>query len=175
MATSILKQYITNGYAINSEKITHQRFKELEKDVVNLKQKVNSIEKLTNSNQLEITQSIFYDGQIWDAYELINKLLKNAKNKVTLIDNYIDDTILTLFSKYENITFAIVTKTISKQLKLDTQKYNSQYSNLSFKTSNKYHDRFLVIDDTTYHLGANLKDLGKKVFAFSKMGMGVEV
>ena len=87
-----------------------------------------------------------------------------------MIDNYIDDTVLTLFSKYTNLSFAIITKSTSKQLKLDIEKYNSQYKNLEIKISNKFHDRFLLIDNQeAYHLGASLKDLGKKIFAFNKI------
>jgi hypothetical protein len=81
--------------------------------------------------------------------------------------------VLTIFSKYPNLNYTIITKSISKQLKLDIDKYNSQYNNLTIKTSNKYHDRFLLLDDEAYHLGASLKDLGKKVFAFSKIDRGL--
>jgi hypothetical protein len=162
-ATSVLKEYITNGYAINTHKITEQRLSNLESDM----QKVKS--HIENST-LELKQGIFYDGQIFDAYIFVNNLLKSAKNEVTLIDNYIDESVLTMFSKYPNIDFKILTISISKQLKLDIDKYNTQYKNLQVKTSNKYHDRFLIIDNVeVYHLGASLKDLAKKVFAFSKM------
>ncbi len=166
-ATKILKEYIINGYVINSEKITVDRFLNLENDVQNLKQEIKEIKE--DKNNLKLTQGVFFDGQIWDAYEFVNALLKEAKNEVVLIDNYTDDSILTLFSKYPKLNFTIITKNISKQLKLDLQKYNSQYKNLKVKTSNRFHDRFLIIDNTTYHIGASLKDLGKKVFAFSKM------
>ncbi len=169
-ATNVLRNYILNGYTINSDKITHQRFKELESDVTVLKQKVNTIDSLIVSNQLEIKQGIFHDGQIYDAYSFVNDLLRDTKKEIILIDNYIDDTVLTLFSKYPNIEFTIITKSISKQLKLDIDKYNKQYKNLIMKISNKYHDRFLIIDkNEAYHLGASLKDLGKKVFGFSKI------
>jgi hypothetical protein len=96
-ATSILKQYISNGYAINSEKITHQRFKELESDVNTLKKKVNTIDSLILSKSMEVKQGIFHDGQIYDAYSFVNDLLKTANKEVVIIDNYIDDTVLTLF------------------------------------------------------------------------------
>jgi hypothetical protein len=86
-----------------------------------------------------------------------------------LIDNYIDESVLVLFSKFETILFTIITKNITKQLQLDIDKYNKQYKNLTIKKSNKYHDRFLIIDDEVYHIGASLKDLGNKVFGFSKM------
>jgi len=165
-ATSVLKEYIFNGYAINQEKITQQRLSNLEKDI-------ETIKKHIKNNSLELTQGIFYNGQIFDAYTFINDLLRDAKQDVILIDNYIDDTILTIFSKYPKLNFIIITKNISKQLKLDIEKYNSQYNNLKIETSNKYHDRFLIIDNQTYHIGASLKDLGKKVFAFSKLEIDI--
>jgi len=118
-ATNVLKEYIVNGYVINSEKITHQRFKELENDVDTLKTKVLKIDTLIEQNSLQIKQGIFYNGQIYDAYAFVNDLLKSAKKDVTLIDNYVDDTIFTLCSKYLNIKFTIYTHTISKPLKLD--------------------------------------------------------
>jgi len=97
-------------------------------------------------------------------------LLKTAKKEVTLIDNYTDESVLTIFSKYPHINFKLVTKTIPKKLKLDIEKYNKQYNNIQVKISNSYHDRFLIIDDKeVYHLGSSLKDLAKKVFAFSKL------
>jgi hypothetical protein len=169
-ATKILKQYIINGYAINSEKITVDRFLNLENDVISLKQDIQSIKKKISNNQIELRQGIFYNGQIFDAYTFINNLFKNAKEEIILIDNYIDDSVLILFSKYSNINFTIITKKISKQLKLDIEKYNAQYNNLNIKISNKFHDRFLLIDNKeAYHIGASLKDLGKKVFAFNKI------
>jgi len=170
-ATQVLKQYIYNGYAINAQKITADRFINLENDVKVLQQEIKELKE--DKKQIQLNQGIFYNGQIWDAYEFINTLLKNAKKEIVLIDNYIDDTVLTIFSKYPKLRFTIITKSISKQLKLDIQKYNSQYNNLIVKTSNKYHDRFLLFDDEAYHLGASLKDLGKKVFAFSKMDKGL--
>jgi len=135
-------------------------------------EKINRIFNILNQNQLP-NQGVFYNGQIWDAYEFVNSLLKSAKKEVVLIDNYIDDSVLTIFSKYPKLIFKIVTKSISKQLKLDINKYNSQYKNLKVTISGKYHDRFLIIDKQTYHIGASLKDLGKKVFAFSKIDIDI--
>ena len=167
-ATSVLKQYITNGYAINSKKITHQRFKELESDVALLKSKVNLLENKT----LKPSQGIFFDGQVFDAYEFVSGLVKNAKREIVLIDNYIDESVLTLFSKNQAVGVTIYTKTITKQLKLDLEKYNSQYNNIEIKKFDNSHDRFLIIDEKeVYHIGASLKDLGKKWFAFSRMDM----
>ena len=164
-ATSILKNYIQNGYAINHHKITEQRLFELENDMKIIKSKIKD-------NSLEFIQNIFYDGQIYDAYSFINDLLKLAKKELILIDNYIDDTVFTLFSKYPNIKIQIYTANITKQLKLDFEKYKKQYENIELKEFKNSHDRFLIIDKKEiYHLGASLKDLGKKWFAFSKFEM----
>ncbi len=171
-ATSILKSYIQNGYVINGDKITNERFVNLEKDVTILKTEMNKFNTLIKNNTLEFNQNIFYDGQIFDSYSFINDLLKLAKQEIILIDNYIDESVFTLFSKYPNINFIIYTNTISKQLSLDYEKYTKQYSNITLKTFKNSHDRFIIIDkNELYHLGASLKDLGKKWFAFSKMSL----
>jgi len=171
-ATKVLKSYIQNGYVINSEKITHQRFKELENDVSLLKSQMANISKGLENNTIEPKHGIFYDGQIYDAYVFVNDLLKSAKNEVVLIDNYIDDTVFTLFSKYSELDIKIYTQSISKQLNLDYQKYKAQYANIELQEFKKAHDRFLIIDSKEiYHIGASLKDLGKKWFAFSKFEM----
>jgi len=164
-ATSVLKNYIQNGYVINTHRITEHRLLALESDVATIK-------SLVDNDTLSIKQGIFYDGEIFDAYIFITKLMKKAKEEVVLVDNYIDDTVLTIFSKYSDIKFTIITKSISKQLKLDIDKYNKQYDNLEMKILNKYHDRFLIIDKKdAYHIGASLKDLAKKVFAFNKINI----
>jgi prophage antirepressor-like protein len=168
-ATSILKNYIQNGYAINGEKITNQRFKELENEVLLLKSKVENISNSLEDKTLKRKQDIFYDGQIFDAYIFINDLLKRTVDEIILIDNYIDETVFTLFSKYPNIKIKIYTHTISKSLKLDFEKYQKQYKNVELFEFKNSHDRFLIIDKKeVYHIGASLKDLGKKWFAFSK-------
>ena len=99
----------------------------------------------------------------------VSDLIKSAKESIKIVDNYIDDTVLTLLSKNTNVKITIYTKTITKQLKQDSEKYNAQYKNLTLKKFDLSHDRFLIIDDEIYHIGASLKDLGKKWFAFSKM------
>ena len=169
-ATTILKNYILNGYAINGEKITNERFISLEKDVNSLKNKIDTISAKFEDNSLSIKQGIFFDGQVYDAYSFVSDLIKKAKDEIILIDNYIDDITLTLFSKIPNIKITIYTNTISKQLKLDFEKYSKQYDNITLKTFKNAHDRFLIIDKKeVYHLGASIKDLGKKWFAFSKI------
>jgi len=165
-ATSIIKDYITNGYTINSEKITNERFVSLENQVKNISLKLNILE---NKN-ITPSQGIFYNGQIYDAYSFLLDLIKNTKKDIIIIDNYCDDSILTLVSKNKNISITIITAKVSKQFRLDIDKYNSQYSNLTVKINKNYHDRFLIIDkNEVYHIGASLKDLGKKIFAFNKI------
>jgi prophage antirepressor-like protein len=162
-ATSVLKEYIRNGYAINTHKITEKRLSNLETDMQEVKAHIKS-------STLELKQGIFYDGQIFDAYVFINDLIESAQNEVSLIDNYIDHSIFTLFSKYPDIRFKIYTQSINKHLQLDYDKYKKQYKNIELKLSRSCHDRFLIIDNSElYHIGASLKDLGNKVFAFSKM------
>ena len=173
-ATSVLKNYIKNGYVINAEKITNERFVNLENDVNILKSQMNDVKSLIKNNTLETTQGIFFDGQIYDSYSFISDLLRSAKSEIILIDNYIDDTILTLFLKIPNIKVTIYTNIISKQLKLDFEKYSKQYDNITLKTFKDSHDRFLIIDKKEiYHIGASLKDLGKKWFAFSKINLEI--
>ncbi|NKQ41852.1 MAG: DNA-binding protein [Sulfurovum sp.] len=169
-ATKVLKNYISNGYAINVDKITHDRLVSLEHEMQLLQHKVSNIDTRLHDNSLTPTQGIFYDRQVFDAYVFVAKLIKSAKRSIVLIDNYIDESVLTLFSKNQDVQVTIYTKTISKQLKLDLKKYNAQYVPIEVKKLDVSHDRFLIIDDVeVYHIGASLKDLGKKCFTFSKM------
>jgi len=168
-ATSVLKSYMTDGYVINSEKITNQRFKELENDVTVLKTKIENISNTLEDKTLKPSQGIFYDGQIFDAYIFVSDLVKSAKKSIVLFDNYIDESVLTLLSKNQTAEITLYTKNISKQLELDVEKYNHQYKPIEIKKFDLSHDRFLLIDDEVYHIGASLKDLGKKWFGFSKM------
>jgi hypothetical protein len=120
-------------------------------------------------------QGIFYDGQVYDAYSFVSNLIRSAKQSLILIDNYVDDSVLTLLSKRsESTTATIYTKSISKQLALDLKKHNTQYQDIQVKQFKDVHDRFLIIDEVKiYHIGASLKDLGKKWFAFSKLEIEV--
>ena len=171
-ATKVLKEYIHHGYTINSQKITVNRFTNLENEVKDLKKAVKNIKE--DKKELQISRGVFYEGQVYDAYVLINDIFKTAKSEIVLIDNYIDDMVLTLFSKYPNLNYIIITKTTSKQLQPDIKKYQTQYNNLKIKKSNNYHDRFLIIDKTqAYHIGASLKDLGKKVFGFREIDKNI--
>ncbi|KIM13234.1 MAG: DNA-binding protein [Sulfurovum sp. FS08-3] len=162
-ATRVLKSYITNGYAINTHKINELRLANLENDVATIKSHIQN-------NTLELKQGIFFDGEIFDAYVFLSEIIKSAKKSIKIVDNYIDDSVLTHLSKNQNAKTTIYTSTISKQLSLDIEKYNKQYKPIELKIFKKSHDRFIVVDDEViYHLGASLKDLGKKWFAFSKM------
>ncbi len=163
-ANSILKDYLLKGYAVN------QRMSRLENTVENLAQKVNQID-LQISSHLIPTQGVFFDGQVFDAYELTSKIIRSAKHSIVLIDNYIDETTLThLAKKNKGVRAILLTKNINKHLSLDIQKANQQYGNFEAKEFIHSHDRFLIIDQSEiYHLGASLKDLGKKWFAFSKL------
>ncbi len=163
-ANKILKDYLMKGYAINN------RMNRLEDKVEKLDGKLNQID-LQISTHLIPTQGVFFDGQVFDAFELASKIIRSAKKNIVLIDNYIDETTLThLCKKQNNVAVVLLTKSISKQLHLDIQKANTQYGNIHATNFTQSHDRFLIIDnEEVYHLGASLKDLGKKWFAFSKL------
>ncbi len=163
-ATNVLRDYLLKGYVLN------QRVNRIEDKVEALAEKVDGITLQIQSSELP-AQGVFFDGQVFDAYELASKIIRSAKNSIILIDNYIDETALThLTKKSKNVKVLLLSKNISKQLQLDVQKANEQYENFEIRLFSKSHDRFLIIDNKeVYHLGASLKDLGKKWFAFSKM------
>ncbi|MDR2683549.1 MAG: virulence RhuM family protein [Dysgonamonadaceae bacterium] len=159
-ANRALKDYILKGYAIS------QRFERLEYRVTETEKKIDFFVKTA----LPPVEGIFYDGQIFDAYRFVSDLLRMAKETVVLIDNYIDDSTLTTLSKRNTgITAIIYTAQISAALQLDLQRHNTQYNPVTVNILTTVHDRFLLIDNDVYHIGASLKDLGKKLFAFSKM------
>ena len=159
-ANTVLKEYLLRGYAINP------RIEQLEKRVANAEEKIDFIVKTS----LPPSEGIFFDGQIYDAYEFICDLIRGANIRIILIDNYIDDTVLTMLDKRSAaVTASIYTQHVTKQLELDINKHDKQYPAIEIKPFNKAHDRFLIIDEKVYHLGASLKDLGKKWFAFSVM------
>ena len=166
-ATNVLKNYLLKGYAI------HQQIEGIKKLSANHENRLIEVEKKIDffvKSSLPPLEGIFYDGQIFDAYAFVCNLVKSAKKSIVLIDNYIDESVFTLLSKRRNdVSADIYTSQISKQLQLDLQKHNSQYPQITAKTYTKAHDRFMLIDEDTYHIGASLKDLGKKLFAFSKI------
>lgn len=163
-ATNVLRDYLLKGYALN------QRMDRIENNYDNLNKEVKQISLQLKTQELP-NQGIFFEGQIFDAYIFVAEIIKKAKIDIILIDNYVDETVLSLLSKrHKKATAIIYTKGISKQLQLDLGKHNSQYPAIELKAFADSHDRFLIIDHKElYHLGASLKDLGKKWFAFSKM------
>jgi hypothetical protein len=167
-ATSILREYLLKGYAIN------QRVDRIENNLENLSKEVSKISLQLKTNELP-TQGVFFDGQIFDAYELMSRIIRSATKEIILIDNYIDESVLAHLSKRaENVEAIIYTKSISKTIKLDLEKHNSQYPPIHINELRASHDRFLIIDQKElYHVGASLKDLGKKWFAFSKLDIAI--
>jgi hypothetical protein len=170
-ATQRLKDYLLKGYAINN------RITRLENKLDGLSNKVVEMDIQINTKALP-TQGVFFDGQIFDAYELASRIIRSAQVSITLIDNYLDESTFSMLAKKrEHVVVTILTKTplneeqkASKQLALDLRKANEQYGNFTVKFFAKSHDRFLIIDQhEVYHLGASLKDLGKKWFAFTKL------
>jgi len=166
-----IRKFLSNNASI------FQRLDTLQTNQIQYKietdEKFNKIFRAIDSNEMKPKQGIFYNGQIFDAYVFINDLIKGAKKSIVLIDNYLDESVLTILSKRDKKCDAtIYTNNILRQLKLDLKKYNSQYPTIEMKKFSLSHDRFLIIDDReVYHIGASLKDLGKKWFAFSKMDM----
>ena len=165
-ANKILTNYLLKGYAV------HHRMDVLEKKVSSLEDKNNEFDLMLKTN-LPPNQGIFFDGQVFDAHSFVSRIVKSAKISIELLDNYIDESVLTLLSKRnKDVRVTIYTKSISKQLKLDLERFNTQYEPVEVKEFSKSHDRFLIIDEIeVYHIGASLKDLGKKWFAFSKLNI----
>ena len=160
-ANQVLKDYLLKGYSIN------HRLQALERTVADHSQKIDFIVRTA----LPPIEGVFYNGQIFDAYKFATDLIKSAKHSLVLIDNYVDETTLLMLSKREaGVSATIYTSKISRQLQLDMERHNAQYPPVQIHTYKDSHDRFLLIDDKdVYHIGASLKDLGKKMFAFSKM------
>ncbi|MFX4154072.1 ORF6N domain-containing protein [Aliarcobacter butzleri] len=170
----IIKTFANMRKLISQNISMFERFERIENRLTIHDENFNKLFSALEDKTLKPSEGIFFDGQIFDSYSFINDLLKLAKSEVILIDNYIDDTVFTLFSKYPNINFIIYTNSINNQLKLDYEKYQKQYKNITLKTFKDCHDRFLILDKKEiYHLGASLKDLGKKWFAFSKMNLKI--
>ena len=163
-ATQVLKDYLLKGYAINA------RMDSVEFRVSKLEFQNHEINKVIQK-ALPLEQGIFYDGQIFDAYAFVSDLIKSARKSIILIDNYVDESVLLLLSKRKkNVLVKILTANFGQTLKQDLSKHNAQYPPIKIEKFTKSHDRFLIIDKTkVYHIGASLKDLGKKWFGFSKM------
>ncbi len=173
ISVKIIRAFVEMRKIINSDNALFYKIDFLEKRQISYEiktdTKINQILNALEDKTLKPKQGIFYNGQIFDAYVFVNDLLKLATTEIILIDNYIDETVFTIFSKYPNIKIKIYTANITKQLKLDFEKYSKQYQNIELQEFKNSHDRFLILDKKdVYHIGASLKDLGKKWFAFSK-------
>lgn len=170
-ANKVLKEYLLRGYSVN-QRLLHmesridRRLAEHDYQIRELSGKVDFFLKTS----LPPREGILFDGQIFDAYLFVCDLIRRAKARIVLIDNYIDETVLTLLDKRApGVAATIFTRKITDALQLDIERHNDQYEPLIVRTAPGIHDRFLIIDDTLYHIGASVKDLGKKLFAFSKM------
>ena len=170
-ANKVLKEYLLRGYSINQrfmhlEDKMDRRFSDYERHFRELDEKVDFFVR----SSLQPKEGVFFNGQIFDAYALIADLIRQARSRIVVIDNYIDDSVLVQLSKRQpGVTVDIYDGQISKQLKLDVERHNEQYPGVTLHKYTKAHDRFLIIDEDVYHIGASLKDLGKKLFAFSRM------
>lgn len=166
-ANSVLKEYLLKGYSI------HYKINEIEEELKEHKQMLDRHEEKIDffvRSSLPPVEGVFFDGQVYDAYAFVAGLIRKAQRRIVLIDNYIDETVLTMLDKRNNgVNATIYTSQISKQLKLDIQKHNVQYDPITIKVFKKTHDRFLIIDEEVYLIGASLKDLGKKWFGFTLM------
>ena len=175
-ANKVLKEYMIRGYSVNHQllHLEHRidlRLQEHSEQIHNLQERIDFFVRTA----LPPVEGIFFDGQIFDAYSFVSDLVRSAKSRIVLFDNYVDDTVLTMLDKRgKNVSATIYTKAVSSQLALDIAKHNAQYRPIEIKTFDKVHDRFLCIDSTVYHIGASLKDLGKKWFAFNRMEMTAE-
>lgn len=174
MSIQIINAFVAMRRFIGSNAQVFQRLDTLETKQLETDQKIDHVLNAIESREIQFKQGIFFDGQIFDAYQFLSDLIRTAQRSITIIDNYVDDTVLThLTKRNKDVQVTIFTKTISKQLALDVKKFNRQYPKIELKQFKSSHDRFMIIDDkTVYHFGASLKDLGKKWFAFSKMDIG---
>ncbi len=171
VSIQIMNAFVEMRKILTSNSLLLKRMDKIELNQLQSNEKFEQIFKALERTELSPNQGVFFDGQVFDAYSFVSKLIRNAKTSITLIDNYVDDSVLTLLSKkQQEVEVNILTKNISKQLSLDVQKANMQYPKIQVKAFQKAHDRFLILDNKeVYHIGASLKDLGKKWFAFSRM------
>ena len=171
ISVQIINEFIPMRKFIANNSLLFQKFDNLEQKQLKTDEKIEQIFKTIETKEIKPKQGIFFNGQFFDAYIFISKLIKKANKSIVLIDNFIDETVLTLFSKRrKRCKITIYTEKISEALKLDLIKHNKQYPPIEIKIFTKSHDRFLILDEEEiYHLGASLKDLGTRWFAFSKM------
>ncbi|RRJ89813.1 ORF6N domain-containing protein [Paenimyroides tangerinum] len=175
VSIEIMNAFVEMRKMLISNAALFHRLDKIELRQLESDQKFEEIFKALESDKLHSEKGVFYNGQVFDAYTFVSDIIRRAKSSIILLDNYVDDTVLTLLGKRsDNVTATIYTKNISNQLRLDLQRYNSQYLPIEVEIFSNAHDRFLIIDDTElYHIGASLKDLGKKWFAFSRMDIEV--
>lgn len=175
ISIEIMEAFVEMRRMLISNSSLFYRLDNIELKQLEADQKFEEIFKALESDKLRSEKGIFYNGQVFDAYAFVSDIIRNAKASIILLDNYVDDTVLTLLGKRsDNVTATIHTKSISNQLRLDMQRYNSQYPRIEVELFSDAHDRFLIIDNVElYHIGASLKDLGKKWFAFSRMDIEV--
>ena len=171
VSIQIMQAFVNMKKFISSNAGIFQRLDNVENKQFITDEKIKQVFKALQNRSLAPTQGVFFDGQVFDAYLFVNKIIKQAEKSIVLIDNYIDESVLTLLSKRDkNVSATIYTNQVNKQLKLDLAKHNAQYPEIEIKILAECHDRFVVIDNKDlYHIGASLKDLGKKWFAFSRM------
>lgn len=170
VSIQIMNAFVELRKLVGQETLQHLRLSSIENKLIEHDQKFNKLFTALENNKLP-QRGVYFDGQVYDAYQFVSDVIKNAQSSIILIDNYIDDSVLTLLSKRKkNVTATIYTASISKQLRLDLEKHNAQYPEVKAELFKQSHDRFLIIDEKElYHIGASLKDLGKKWFAFSRM------
>ena len=166
-----MRHFIVNNASVFSrlETIEYHQL-EMQQHLQETDKRIDEVFRRLDEGNAKPKQGVFYNGQIYDAYTFVSDLIKSAKRRIILIDNYVDETVLTLLDKREEgVSAVIYTQQISRQFQLDIDRHNAQYTPINIETFRLSHDRFLCIDDDVYHIGASIKDLGKKWFGFSKM------
>ena len=171
VSIQIMDAFVAMRHFLVSNAAIFQRLENIEQHQIVTDQRIDEVFRRLDAGQ-QPAQGIFFDGQIFDAYTFVSDLIRSAKKSIVLFDNYVDDTVLAMLDKRgEKVSATIYTQKIKQQLSLDLEKHNAQYQPIEVKQFDKVHDRFLCIDNTVYHIGASLKDLGKKWFAFNRMEM----
>ena len=175
VSIGIMDAFVEMHRLLESTAGLSQRIESLEYRQLKTDHRINELFQFIDSHDTPAKEGVFFDGQIFDAYAFISELIRSAKSSITLIDNYVDASVLLLLSKRSaGVSARIITRKMSESLQLDIEKYSRQYAPIEVVESSRFHDRFLIIDETVYHIGASLKDLGKKLFAFSKMDVPAE-
>ncbi|MCK9373292.1 MAG: ORF6N domain-containing protein [Sulfuricurvum sp.] len=170
ISVKIIRSFVAMRKLISNNALIYQRLETLEQKQFSNDEKFNKLFEAIEEKSIKPTQGIFYDGEVYDAYLFVSDLIKSAKKSIVIVDNYLDESVLTMLSKRApDVTATLYTKNITPQLELDLKKHNAQYPKITLKKFDASHDRFLILDGKElYHIGASLKDLGKKWFAFSK-------